>query len=453
MVLIRLGWLCVLACAACSQSLFDAHGPGGNGGSGSNGGGDDGGGMVPASCPDPCVADAAKDFNGSASGANQRWRYLDDHRDRTWAAMTAAGNQMTGADARDHITTCSASSGAAACSTLPGALLMSSAGVTTPADPAIEFTVPSAQVLGLTVRVFVPGDADQQIILYRGSREDALFQATAKVGQLLEHTIKLDALAGDRFLLALAPTAKGASNVAVQLFASDTGELFPQFCQLALSFEGASGTTVTDLCKTAVFDSINETDASDTPTPIVTMPGPYAEEHSAVSLPASTTADGQNTGNFLRARAPLDQTKDLTVQMWAKQRAKVPLYDYAWLFSDTDYDLGGGLAVALFVPDLPDVPQVLATTCTDPNTPAFIDSLASYPDQTAWHFVRVVHTGGMINLCVDGKKVATAAIADTQLKSVSVPYLGKNGRWLPVGAFFDGLIDDVRVVSSALPCE
>jgi Concanavalin A-like lectin/glucanases superfamily len=449
MVLTRLGWLCVLACAACSQSLFDAHGPGGGGG----GGGDDGGGTVPMSCPDPCTADAAKDFNGSATGTNQRWRYLDDHRDRTWAAMTPAGNQMTGADARNHITTCSASSSAAACHSLPGALLMSSAGVTTPADPAIEFTVPSNQVLQLTVRVFVPGDADQQIVVYRGSREDVLYRAAAAVGQLVEHTITLDALAGDRFLFTLAPIAKGASDVAVQLFASDTGQLFPQSCQLALLFEGASGNTVTDQCKSAVFDSINGTDASDTPTPVVTMPGPYAEERSAVSLSASTTPDGKNTGDFLRARAPLDQTHDLTVQMWAKLRAKVPLYDNAWLFSDTDYDLGGGVAIGLFVPDPPDPAQVLATTCTDPNAPAFKDSLAGYPDQAVWHFVRVVHTGGMMNLCLDGKKVASAAIADDQLKSVSLPHLGKNGKWLPVGAFFDGLIDDVRVITGALPCE
>lgn len=446
MVLIRLGWLCVLACAACSQSLFDANGPGTSGGNGSNGGGDDGGGMVPASCPDPCVADAAKDFNGSASGANQRWRYLDDHRDRTWTAMTAAGNQMTGADARNHITTCSASSGAA-CSTLPGALLMSSAGVTTPADPAIEFTVPSAQVLGLTVRVFVPGDADQQIILYRGSREDALFQATAKVGQLLEHTIKLDALAGDRFLLTLAPTAKGASNVAVQLFANDTGELFPQFCQLALSFEGASGTTVTDLCKTAVFESFQDADTGpDTASPVAILPGPYAEEHSAVSFAA---------GHYLRGRTPLDQTQDLTVQMWVQLRAMVPLYEGAWLFSDIDINAGGGVAVGLIVPEPPDVAQVRGSTCTNPdaNALAFTEPTASYLDQNLWHFIRVVHTGGQMKVCLDGKKVANDAIADDQLKSSSLPYLARNGNWGPQGAFFDGLLDDVRVLTGALPCD
>jgi hypothetical protein len=204
-----------------------------------------------------------------------------------------------------------------------------------------------------------------------------------------------------------------------------------------------------------VFDSINETDASDTPTPVVIMPGPYAEEHNALSLPASTLPepDGRNTGNFLRARAPLDQTKDLTVQMWAKQRTKVPLYDQAYLFSDTDYDLGGGLDVALFVPDPPDPPQVFARTCTDPDAPAFTVSLGSYPnDGMAWHFVRVVHTGGMMNVCVDGKKVASAAADANQLKSLSLPHLGKSGKWLPVGAFFDGLIDDVRVITSALPC-
>ena len=79
MVLIRLGWLCVLACAACSQSLFDAHGPGGGGG-----GDDDGSNTGPATCNAPCLADAAVDFDGSATGKSKAWRYLDDHRDRTY---------------------------------------------------------------------------------------------------------------------------------------------------------------------------------------------------------------------------------------------------------------------------------------------------------------------------------------------------------------------------------
>ena len=34
-----------------------------------------------------------------------------------------------------------------------------------------------------------------------------------------------------------------------------------------------------------------------------------------------------------------------------------------------------------------------------------------------------------------------------------VPYLGKNVVWPSQGAFFDGAIDDLRVLSTALPCE
>jgi hypothetical protein len=39
------------------------------------------------------------------------------------------------------------------------------------------------------------------------------------------------------------------------------------------------------------------------------------------------------------------------------------------------------------------------------------------------------------------------------MQSTYHPYLGRNVIWLPSGAFYDGAIDDVRVLSGALPCE
>src|SRR5262245_15536716 len=97
MVLTRACALLALLAAACGQSLFDA-----------NGNVDGGGGDGPAAiaCPAPCLGDAAADFDGTPEGAGARWRYLDDRRDRSWAAMSPSGSGLAGANPANAITTC-----------------------------------------------------------------------------------------------------------------------------------------------------------------------------------------------------------------------------------------------------------------------------------------------------------------------------------------------------------
>ena len=334
MVLIRLGWLCVLACAACTQSLFDAHGPGGGGG----GGGDDGGGNTgPATCNAPCLADAAVDFDGSAGGKNQMWRYLDDHRDRTWTAMIASSTKMTGADPANHITTCAANPGAAACAMVPDALLVSSSGATSMADPAIEFTAPTNQVIQLSLKAFMASGTDQTIRLYRNGRPDALFTGVAVAGKPLEQTITVDALAKDRFLVAMAPMGAGASDVAIQLIASSAGMLFPQACLLAVEFAGATGNVVNDACQSISFTHF---DANFKPIPVVLADDPFGQKSAAADLALGTDYETLQV---------IPQNTALTFQLWAKQRAKPPGGEDMWLASDIDLteNAPGGLGLGV----------------------------------------------------------------------------------------------------------
>ena len=76
----------------------------------------------------------------------------------------------------------------------------------------------------------------------------------------------------------------------------------------------------------------------------------------------------------------------------------------------------------------------------------------AYPADVAWHFVRVVHTGGNVAICLDGARVASFPAPAGTLTSTFKPHIGKNVRWTPAGAFTDASIDDVRVLSTALPC-
>ena len=57
-----------------------------------------------------------------------------------------------------------------------------------------------------------------------------------------------------------------------------------------------------------------------------------------------------------------------------------------------------------------------------------------------------------MTLCINNKQALNYALPGGKLTSSYPPYLGKNVKWSP-GAFFDGAMDDVRLLSTALPCE
>jgi len=427
--------------SGCGQSLFDARGET-DGGAGGDGGTD---GSVASSCPAGCIGDAAADFDGSPAGSTGRWRYLDDLRTRAWAPMTATGNVFSGADPANTITTCAETPTASACAQLPGALLVSSAGATSTADPALEYTVALTNVVQLTLRVHVPSGTPAQIVrIYRNSREDVLTTATAMPGVTLDQAVTLDALAGDRFLVAIAPQAMGAGNVAVQMFVNTTGAVFPSSCQLALDFSAASGTNVDNRCGADL--SYNDYTLMVEEVPPVLGPGPFIEQGQAANI----TPD-----HYYKGTALLDRSGDSTIQMWVKHDALVDPYG-AWVFSDEDLNNGGGLGAVIYdaagsVRTL----DVVTCTCMGPpcNTPTFALESVAYPADAAWHFLRITHTGGMVNICIDGRKAGSFAVPATTLVSTFAPRLAKNVVWTPAGAFFDGSIDDVRAFTTALACD
>lgn len=435
MVLIRLGWLCVLACAACTQSLFDAHGPGGPGGTG---GDDDGNGS--GTCNAPCLADAAVDFDGTATGKTKMWRYLDDHRDRTWNAMAPTSTTMTGADPANRITSCAANHGAAACAMLSNALLVSSSGATSAADPAIEFTAPAQQVLKLGVKAFMASGADQRIRLYRNGRPDALFTGLATAGTLLEQTVTVDALAGDRFLVAMAPMTAGASDVAIQFIASSAGMLFPQTCLLAVGFADATGNIASDLCHSVSFTHF---DAAFAPLAVKLGDDPFGATNAAADVVLGTDFETEQA---------IPQNTTLTVQLWARQRT-MPTED-VWLISDMDLtdNATGGLALGVSRFGMLDASTGTKSVPMMPIETA--DALTPWPGPGDWHFIRVVQAGGNLTLCLDGKQKSSVPVPDGQLKTVEPLLMGRNKFGIPRGeSFFDGLLDDVRVFKGALPCE
>lgn len=437
MVLIR-PLAMVLAVAACDQSLFDARGPRTDGGPGDGGGDAD----VPTTCPaGSCLADAAADFDGSPGGIGDRWRYFEDKRDRTWARMTiTADDAVIGAEPGNALRKCAGSS--PACQALPGALLVSSSGLG--ADPALQYTSPDAAVIQLALRVRVPSGADQTVRLYRNSREDVLFTATAAAGATVAHAIEVDALPGDRFLLALQPGEAPGVAAAVHFFVIDARRAFPSTCQLAASFAVAAGVVVDDLCTTR--DLTSKVDGGPDVEPVLLgSGGPFAEQGDYLRLLPGQYLRAPDEPKLARSGGPV------TIQFWVRlDDTSAGLTRYA--LSDADYDInGGGSSVAFFRSGLEVKLQLDADGEQGaPVTPAFKD--ISYPDGGAWHFLRLVDAPGRLTLCIDGALATTMDVANDRADSSQPLYLGKLAEYQSTTAVFDGALDDVRVFSGALPC-
>lgn len=143
----------------------------------------------------------------------------------------------------------------------------------------------------------------------------------------------------------------------------------------------------------------------------------------------------------------IDRTGDTTTQLWLQQIAVVN--DSAgWFFTDMDLDSGGGVGVDIGT-DMGGMPVIEAYTGTVSGVTGITGALTVDPH--GWHFVRVVHSNGMMTFCVDGKKVDSMAIAS--LVTAYPVWIGKDHGFSPVGAFANGAVDDVRVIKGALPCD
>jgi hypothetical protein len=415
----------LLAVSGCSESLFGVHGHPGDG----TGGGDDDA-SVPDTCPASCIADAAANFDGTVNGTNGRWRYLGDTRNHMWTPMVPAATAMVG-DANNRIERCADNASAAACQGLSNGLLITSSGTSSTSDPALEYTAPDARVIQLALAVNVPqGSGEHRVRLYRNSREDVLFTATASPGATVAHTVTVDALRDDRFLVALEPTGTKGGTSALRLFVIDTHTTFPSTCQLALTFSDASTTsaTVDNLCG-ANFTYLNNT----TPSPPLLVTGPFAYHGMGVYF---------EDPYYLAGSQPLGGG-DRTVQFWVQEGT---VATRAWVFSDIDETTGHGLGVA-FTNMSGSKLEAAVVTSTSPLT--YTSQPIDIPTPQAWHFVRVAHAGGAITLCLDGARVASGPLPGPTAPT-RAPTLGRSTSSTDD---LNGQVDDVRVFSGALPCD
>lgn len=432
MVLIRLARSALLAglLLGCEQSLFDA-------------GKDDDVTPPPsgAECPAECLGDAARDFAASATP----WRYLEDTRNRAWAPMAKDGKRLVGADPANAFTTCKDNPSAPTCAEIPGALLVSTAGGTAAADPAVELAITSKRVAKIGVRAFVPTTApEQQVRIYRNSREDSLFTGPATPGALFEQSVSADVLPGDRLLVALVPVSGGATDIALEVHVSDVGT--PSSCQLALTFEEAVGNGLTNSCG-ASFESYRYEDSGpDTLVPATLVPSAYPEAGKAGRITA---------GHYYKGTEIPDKSGDTTLQFWMRVQSVDPIYA-GYVYSDHDLDNSTGGGIAALVYNMSGTAKLESLVCTRANggPGGYAGGDIDYPAPNQWKFFRFAYHDGEASVCVDGRRVFGYSVPTKRIATGYPPYIGKNVNGVsPSGAFFDGEVDDVRMFSTALPCE
>jgi hypothetical protein len=299
----------------------------------------------------------------------------------------------------------------------------------------------------LHVEALVPaGGSDQTIRLYRNSREDELFTGTAMPGTVFDQAITLDALPGDRFLVAIGAKVSGAANIGLNLFAKGTGDPFPATCQVTLPFANLSGTTVDDLCGSTVFTHYTGP-GSVTPSSFTINNGPFPEQGQAAQLSGNEFFQ-RGTGPL--TFPPLDWMKDVTVQFWVK--AALPsLSRPEVLFSDLDPDYGSGMEISLTQASMTMIDvRVCKVPPIRPAAAEFVDLIGMYQGPTAWHFIRIVRAGGAVRVCVNGASVATMS---TQPCTEPSPYpLELGASTAQSDPSLNGNLDDVRVLTGALPC-
>ena len=325
------------------------------------------------------------------------------------------------------------------CSQLPGALLMSTAG-NGPVS-AVEWIAPSSRVVQLQLGIRIPdGSATQTIKLYRSSREDALYTANADPGITISKMLAIDVLQGDRIYVTLDGAA--VTNAGVQMFIVGDSATFPSTCQVALEFSAVGGgDTIDNLCG-ADFTFMNY-DTNDVPSPPTLAAGPFTEEGMGASIAL---------GRYYVAPNPIDHSGDFTIQYWVEFNGVVDSDTGGWMYSDDDLDATGGIGMVLYTDQMTNHVAIDVTSCTDATNLTFDDIFAQYPAGNDWHFVRVVHSGSDVALCVDGAKLGNKTFTKTSLATTYAPYLGKDVKWLPTEPSFNGELDDVRVIAQALPC-
>ncbi len=458
MVLRFVALAAALPLAACTHSLFESstadggHGHGGD----ANLGGD--GGLPECRMENGCLGDVVAEFSSTQGGTLGRFHYLDDTRaphdayaPMTFGTFGGLDAWVGGGDApQPAIATCVGAAPGGACAGLADRVLIapSTMGAAT-RDPAIAWTSPisgTVHVVGDYRAADAATGSHERLLVSRNARNDLLFKDNFLPGSTprpIDFTAEV--LTGDQLVFAVGPPDMGSAvPIGVKLQITDANA-FPGDCQFTDTMDDAAN--FMDVCQGASLEDKNDT----------TSISPGTAQAPSVSGNFGS-ARQFHSGDYIHTTgAAMDYSQDFTIQFWMKND---PLGDFTTetIYADWECSVHGGFNISLYQPNnalyVDFFWDLTKDYCGSGGTPAPPEGFdAALPTDNAWHFYRVSRstTDGKLTLCIDGALKGTTSVpATASITSGNAPWLGRNVDFEP--PYFTGYLDDVRVLSRALPC-
>ena len=402
----------------------------------------------PASpCPAPCLGDLYDDVidgQNTPSGA-AGFRFRADDRgalgiaasDLTWDSVD---ERWEHASVGTSVTRCEAG----AC---PGQDPRSFVLASTTPEPAafVEWIAPSTgsyRVGGVAREL---GVAASRLVISREHRHDLVRELAVptEAAAALEFDVTLSLIAGDVVRVLAERVAAGPSEVALALWVSGpTGGA--DTCQVAADFDDWSGAASDALqvqCPAAGVDvELSARIGAARPSETTSVSGEFG---SAIALASVDTSFARLRG-LSGARA--DLSGDFTLQLWAR------LDDNSSLFNTfvSNVETEGGQryvgGVYLETGDFTNAHVEFGASLSEPDDRR---RTSTFQPDGGWHFYRLVRSGSVLTLCVDGVDRGQRDVGAGDLGTARSFTLGRFGGEPPQ---FDGALDEVRLYGGALPC-
>ena len=431
-------------------------------------------GMAWPPCTGSCLGDGVADFSPDRQAAGMlQWRYLADTLDplglvfpelgaiRLYDAPAWGGS---GAESTPAIVACGESI-VGNCGAAAGRLLFEA--TQGQSAPVLAFIAPADGTFLVELELTVVS-GESTVSVGRNGRFDSVAVAALSAGDSRTLAVPIDLFAAERGVLrVVADATSDSASVAVNIRVSTMPGVLPlAACQLATRFEETAPLAVECTPERLTTNNLNIRAGS---APTAPISGPAPVMGGARDFPKGSALRLENVTT--------DYSGDFTVQLWAKVDS-VPSFSTE-IFHD--WFGAGGTQIGLEPQDVTgalggvDIDVVHAAYLFERPPPPFDESIlhcnrgegaccdedscfhhlvAPLGELSEWHFYRMVRIAALneVRFCIDGEIAATGPLPGTMDISSGVdPKLGN----LPISfdaPAFDGAVDDLRVISRALPC-
>ena len=391
----------------------------------------DGGGFP--GCIAPCAGDLDVDYaEGEAAFGDAQWRFVEDPRQALGTTYPPMAFESGANVYRNGATSIGRCLGAE-CPARSFRMVGPARGAGS--DPVIELSVSMTGTYTLGGGAVALGSGSGELLVSRDNRADAMARielAATEAPSAISAQIFL--VAGDHVRVALRPADGSLDGVeaAVALWIAGPHAAATPTCEGAVDFDTWPG----PVSQFGGWDvELTQTAGTMLPTQ---LPSAAMELGTAVRVASATDTYVRFLGSLA-----MDLSGDFTIQLWARREDTGGSSLEALLTNINSVEFMGGVSLDYDPPR----GDILLTVFDQAGTE--LARHTGYEPGATWHFYRIVRSGDVVQLCIDGvaQGQVTARGDLTANRSVTL------GRFGTQGVFFTGELDEVRVITEALPCE